>query len=202
MHRVRNTCIGKKILSISRLKLILCVDHAGEYGAVRIYDGQLSAFNICNKITLITPIIPIIPINIINDVKDMREHERKHYDNFTELMKRRSITPSKLLPLWNIAGFSLGWLTGICGANSAMVCTMAVEKVVVQHYNNQLSTFNHDDDTELTNIITTHRDEENTHHDYAHNHLSKQNQLLRYQILEAIIKTSSKAAISIQMKCT
>ena len=107
----------------SILDQIIRVDHAGEYGATRIYDGQIAVFGKDSKIG--------------KTIQHMADQEQEHIDKFNELLVEKRVRPTALLPLWNIAGFALGAGTALMGEKSAMACTEAVEKVIGEHYREQ-----------------------------------------------------------------
>ena len=102
---------------------IIRVDHAGEYGATRIYDGQIAIFGKESKIG--------------KTIQHMADQEQEHIDKFNELLIEKRVRPTALLPLWNVAGFALGAGTALMGEKAAMACTVAVEKVIGEHYKEQ-----------------------------------------------------------------
>ncbi len=99
------------------------VDQAGEYGAARIYDGQLAVLGEKHR-TAAT-------------IRRMREQEQRHLDVFDDLVARRGTRPTALQPIWNIAGYTLGAMTALMGEKAAMACTVAVEEVIEEHYEAQ-----------------------------------------------------------------
>eukprot|EP00002_Diphylleia_rotans_P039221 TRINITY_DN904_c0_g1_i1.p1 TRINITY_DN904_c0_g1~~TRINITY_DN904_c0_g1_i1.p1 ORF type:complete len:228 (-),score=42.00 TRINITY_DN904_c0_g1_i1:73-756(-) len=134
---------------------ILRVDHAGERGATMIYKGQLDALRGTPEEHLI---------------KTMADQEQEHLDKFNELLPDRRVRPTMLLPLWEAAGYSLGYITGKMGKETAMLCTVAVEKVIGSHYNDQLRTLHETrfkDEKDLRSVIRKFRDDELEHHDIA-----------------------------------
>lgn len=137
----------------SLLDKILRVDHAGEFGANRIYAGQMAVLGSSN----VGPVI-----------KDMWDQEKEHLQKFEELLPKYRARPSMLLPFWNVAGFVLGAGTALLGKESAMACTVAVEEVIADHYNNQIRELMADDpvqNKELLDTLKKFRDEELHHHD-------------------------------------
>ena len=122
----------------SILHQIIRVDHAGEYGATRIYDGQIAVFGKDSKIG--------------KTIQHMADQEQEHIDKFNELLVEKRVRPTALLPLWNIAGFALGAGTALMGEKSAMACTVAVEKVIGEHYREQQELLE-DDEKELKKTI-------------------------------------------------
>ena len=114
----------------SRIDRFLRVDHAGELGAKRIYQGQLAVLK--NH--------PVAP-----EIEHMKEQEQHHLDTFENLINEYQTRPSVLTPLWNGAGFMLGAVTAAMGPKAAMACTIAVEEVIGEHYREQAETL---DDSE------------------------------------------------------
>ena len=104
------------------------VDHAGERGAIKIYEGQLLALN-----TLIKD------ENLKKTIEAMKVHEKEHCDYFENEIKKRKIKPTKMLPLWDLLGVGLGFGSTILGKKAAMLCTASVEEVIDKHYLNQIN---------------------------------------------------------------
>lgn len=102
---------------------IIRVDHAGEFGADRIYAGQMAVLGH-------TQSGPTI--------KHMWEQEKVHRSEFEKLIREYRVRPTVMTPIWNVAGFMLGAGTALLGEKAAMACTVAVETVIVEHYNDQL----------------------------------------------------------------
>ncbi len=165
------------------LKEIIRVDHAGEYGATRIYDGQIAIFGKNSKIG--------------NTIKHMADQEQEHIDKFNELILEYRVRPTALLPLWNVAGFALGASTALLGEKAAMACTVAVEKVIGEHYDEQLNLLN-DDQKELKKTISKFRDDELEHHDIGIEHDAEN--APGYKIMSKIIELGCKTAIAISKK--
>jgi len=109
----------------SILEEIIRVDHAGEFGATRIYDGQIAIFGKKSKIG--------------KTIKHMADQEQEHIETFEKLILNHRVRPTALLPVWNVAGYFLGVATAMMGEKAAMACTVAVEKVIGEHYHKQLS---------------------------------------------------------------
>lgn len=126
----------------------LRVDHAGEYGARRIYEGQLA-------------ILKGTPAE--KKIRHMYEQEKAHLDTFDGLLREHRVRPSALMPLWHVGGFMLGAATALLGEKAAMACTVAVESVIGEHYGEQLETLPAEE-TALKETITRFRDEEMEHH--------------------------------------
>ncbi|XP_038220835.1 5-demethoxyubiquinone hydroxylase, mitochondrial [Zerene cesonia] len=169
----------------SHLDEIIRVDHAGELGADRIYAGQMAVLGTSKEGPLI---------------QHMWEQEKKHREKFEELISKYRVRPTVMTPLWNIAGFALGAGTALLGKEAAMACTVAVETVIVDHYNDQLRTLMEDPnvDKEILETITKFRDEEQEHHDTGIDHGAEQAPF--YQALSEVIKTGCKVAIAISKK--
>lgn len=128
----------------------------------------------------------------------MWDQEKKHRAKFEELIVKHRVRPTALLPIWNVAGFVLGAGTALLGTKAAMACTVAVEDVIVEHYNDQLRSLMENKeniDKELLETIQKFRDEELEHHDTGLEHGAKQAPF--YQILTNVIKTGCKTAIAI-----
>lgn len=130
-------------------------------------------------------------------IKHMWEQEKKHRDEFEQLIKKYRVRPTAMLPLWNVAGFLLGAGTGLIGEKAAMACTVAVETVIVEHYNDQLRQLMDDDNVnkELMDTIKKFRDEEQEHHDTGIDNGAEQAPF--YQLLTNVIKAGCKTAIKI-----
>ena len=159
------------------LERIVRVDHAGEYGAVRIYEGQLAVLGNSNKADVI---------------RHMAEQEREHLDKFNELIGARRVRPTALMPVWHAAGFALGAATALMGERAAMACTAAVEEVIDEHYAKQAAALG-DDEAELRKTIEKFREDELEHRDTAIAHEAEETP--GYEALSAVIKKGSKLAI-------
>ncbi|CAH0765985.1 unnamed protein product [Diatraea saccharalis] len=167
------------------LDKIIRVDHAGELGADRIYAGQMAVLGGTAEGPLI---------------RHMWEQEKKHREAFEKLINEYRVRPTVLTPLWNVAGFALGAGTALLGKEAAMACTVAVETVIVDHYNDQLRTLMEDPnvDKEILETITKFRDEEQEHHDTGIDHGAEQAPF--YKALTEVIKTGCKVAIEISKR--
>ena len=108
------------------LEEIIRVDHAGERGAIKIYEGQLLALKTFKQ-----------DEELKKKIEDMREHEKEHFEFFDKEIQKRKIKPTKLLPLWDLMGITLGFGTAMMGKKAAMLCTASVEEVIDGHYKNQ-----------------------------------------------------------------
>ena len=110
-----------------KLEEFIRVDHAGERGAIKIYEGQLLALNTLIKND-----------NLKKMIIDMKKHEEEHSNFFENEIEKRNIEPTKLLPLWDLLGLGLGFGSTILGKKAAMLCTASVEEVIDEHYKNQI----------------------------------------------------------------
>lgn len=170
----------------SRAQLIerfIRVDQAGEYGAVRIYEGQL---RVLGK----TDSGPVI--------SHMLGQEQDHLDTFSNMVGQRRVRPTALLPLWHLAGFALGAGTALMGQKAAMACTVAVEEVIDEHYAAQIKKLEAmeamgGDERELSKICEKFRRQELEHRDTAIDNGAEQ--APGYEGLSALIKTGSRFAI-------
>ena len=162
------------------------VDHAGERGAIKIYEGQLLALNTFVK-----------DENLKKTIEKMKSHEKEHLDFFNKEIKKRNIKPTKLLPLWDLLGVGLGFSSAIIGKKATMLCTASVEEVIDEHYQNQINELDSDEKV-LKEKIKKFRDDELHHRDIAYEQGASEKGL--YAILDKIIKTGSKVAINISEK--
>ena len=169
-----------------KLEEFIRVDHAGERGAIKIYEGQLLALS-----------------TIINDddlkktIKNMKEHEEEHCNFFEDEIKKRNIKPTKFLPLWDLLGLGLGFGSTILGKKAAMLCTASVEEVIDGHYKNQIDQIG-PDEKNLKNNIIKFRNDEIHHKDIAYKEGATKEGF--YVLIDKIIKTGSKLAIKISEK--
>ena len=162
------------------------VDHAGERGAIKIYEGQLLALNTFVKNDKLKKII-----------EDMKEHEKEHCEYFENEIEKRNIKPTKFLKLWDLLGISIGFGSTLLGKKAAMLCTASVEEVIQEHYANQIKHLQ-SDEKKLKDKIIKFREDEIDHKDTAYEEgATKQGP---YTILDNIIKTGSRIAISISEK--
>ena len=169
-----------------KLEEFIRVDHAGERGAIKIYEGQLLALNTIVKDDDLKKII-----------NDMKEHEQEHCDFFEREIKKRNISPTKLLPIWDLLGLGLGFGSTILGKKAAMLCTASVEEVIDEHYKNQIDQLENDEKN-LKKIITKFRKDELDHKDIAYEEGATKKGF--YYLMDKVIKTGSKFAISISEK--
>lgn len=153
------------------------VDHAGEYGAVRIYAGQRAVLG---------------EGPAADAVAEMAEQEAKHLAAFDEIVADRGVRPTALMPVWHVAGYALGAVTGLMGERAAMACTVAVEEVIDEHYAEQAQRLG-DDEAELRARIEQFRAEEIEHHDTALAHEAED--APAYDLLTGAVKAGSRFAI-------
>ena len=168
------------------LEEIIRVDHAGERGAIKIYEGQLLALKTFKQNE---------PLK--RKIEDMKEHEREHYEYFDNEIKKRNIKPTKLLPLWDLMGVTLGFGTAMLGEKAAMLCTASVEEVIDEHYKDQTFKLGNDE-TKLKEKIKKFRQDELDHKEIAYDNGATKKGL--FGILDKVIKTSSRIAITISEK--
>ena len=168
------------------LEELIRVDHAGERGAIKIYEGQLLALKTFKQ-----------DENLKKQIEEMKEHEKEHYEFFDKEIRQRNIKPTKLLPLWDLLGVSLGFGTAMLGKKATMLCTASVEEVIGDHYKNQTYKLE-EDEKELKKKIIKFRDDELNHKDIAYEGGATKDGL--YGILDKLIKTSSRIAIKISEK--
>ena len=158
---------------------IIRVDHAGEFGASRIYAGQLAVLGRGKKAELI---------------RHMKAQEDVHLQTFAGLIGERRVRPTALLPLWNIAGFTLGAVTAALGTRAAMACTVAVEEAIYEHYQAQAETLG-DDERPLRDTIEQFRADELEHRDIG---LENEAELAPgYRLMSRVIKAGCRVAIAI-----
>ena len=170
----------------SKVEEFIRVDHAGERGAVKIYEGQLLALNTIVKND-----------NLKKTIEDMKEQELEHCQFFEGEIKKRNIRPTKFLPLWDLLGVGLGFGSTLLGKKAAMLCTASVEEVIDKHYLNQINQLG-PEEKELKKKITKFRQDELDHKDIAYEEGASKKGF--YSIMDKIIKTGSKIAIRISEK--
>jgi ubiquinone biosynthesis monooxygenase Coq7 len=159
------------------------VDQAGEYGATRIYAGQLAVLGDDHPAARI--------------IARMALQEKRHLDHFDQLMTDRGIRPTVLQPIWSVAGHALGAVTALMGPNAAMACTAAVETEIDKHYSDQLRQLGNDD-PDLSATITEFQLEELEHRDTAI--ASGAENSFGYPVLSALIRAGCRAAISLSKR--
>ena len=170
----------------NKVEEFIRVDHAGERGAVKIYEGQLLALNTIIKND-----------SLKKKIEDMKEHEIEHCQFFEKEIKKRNIKPTKFLPLWDLLGVGLGFGTILLGKKAAMLCTASVEEVIDKHYLNQINNLDNSE-KDLKEKITKFRQDEIDHKDIAYDEGATKKG--SYLLLDRIIKTGSRIAINISEK--
>jgi len=165
------------------LQEIIRVDHAGEYSATRIYEGQIAVFGENTKIGKI--------------IQHMADQEQEHIEKFQELIVEERVRPTVLLPIWSVAGYALGAGTALMGEKAAMACTVAVEKVIGEHYQEQITLLKQDQ-KKLKSTIKKFAADELEHHDIGIAHDAES--ATGYKVLTKIIEIGCKAAIAVSKK--
>lgn len=165
-----------------KVKQAIRVNHAGEYGAKRIYAGQMAVLknDPCYE-----------------ELKHMAEQEQEHLSYFENEIKQRRVRPTALLPVWHVLGFAVGAATALAGKKTAMACTVAVEETIDQHYREQLGELQ-DDEKKLKKNIEKFRQEELEHRDIGLEHEAEK--AFGYQLVSQAIKLGSKVAIEISKR--
>ena len=169
-----------------KIEEFIRVDHAGERGAIKIYEGQLLALNTVVKND-----------ELKKKIEEMQIHEREHCNYFEKEIKKRNIKPTKFLPIWDLLGVGLGFGSTLIGKKAAMLCTASVEEVIDKHYQNQINQLENDE-KELKDKIVKFRNDEIHHKDIAYKEGATKDGL--YSIMDKVIKTGSKIAIRISEK--
>jgi len=153
------------------------VDHAGEYGAKRIYEGQLAVLGKSES---------------SRAIKEMADAEMLHLETFDRLLVERKVRPTVLSPIWHFAGFALGSATALLGEKAAMACTVAVEEVIEEHYKKQAKQLD-EEDSELRKTIEEFAEDEASHKNTALDHEAEEAVL--YRPMVKAIKSGTRIAI-------
>ncbi len=159
------------------------VDQAGEYGATRIYQGQLAVLGDGHPTS--------------RAIARMALQEKRHLDHFDQLMTDRGIRPTILQPFWNVAGHALGAVTALMGPDAAMACTAAVETEIDKHYSDQIRSLGAED-PDLSHTITDFQAEELEHRDTAI--AAGAENAFGYPILSAFIRAGCRVAIELSKR--
>ena len=168
------------------LEEIIRVDHAGERGAIKIYEGQLLALKTIKQ------------DNLLKDkIEEMKEHEKEHLEFFEKEIYKRKIKPTYLLPLWDVMGVALGFGSALLGKKAAMLCTASVEEVIENHYQNQLKKLGNDE-KDLKTKIEKFKGDEINHKNIAYEAGATNKGI--YYIMDKVIRTGSRIAINISEK--
>ena len=169
-----------------KIEEFIRVDHAGERGAIKIYEGQLLALNTFVK-----------DDELKKTIEEMKEHEHEHANYFEQEIRKRNIKPTKFLPLWDLLGVGLGFGSTLLGKKAAMLCTASVEEVIDKHYLDQINQLG-PEEKELKKKIIKFREDELHHKDIAYDEGATKKGF--YSLMDKIIKTGSKIAINISEK--
>ena len=167
------------VTSTDDIGAMIRVDHAGEYGAVRIYEGQLAVLGARKDAA-----------KTVASIKRMAEQEQRHLKKFDDLINERRVRPTALEPVWRLAGFALGAVTAMMGEKAAMACTAAVEEVIDSHYASQLDRL---EDPELKETVADFRRDEIAHRNEALAHGAEDTP--GYRVLSEAIKAGCRFAI-------
>ncbi|MGK2911395.1 MAG: demethoxyubiquinone hydroxylase family protein [Sphingobium sp.] len=162
---------------------MLRVDQAGEYGATRIYAGQLAVMGDRHPMSRV--------------IAGMAGQEERHRQLFDRMLVERKVRPTILQPIWNVAGYALGAVTAAMGPEAAMACTAAIETEIDRHYAEQREELG-DQDTELSAVIEDFQAEEVEHRDAALAHGAEK--ALGYALLSGVIRLGCRAAIKISAR--
>ena len=168
------------------LEEIIRVDHAGERGAIKIYEGQLLALKTIKQ-----------DESLLNTIEEMKEQEKEHLEYFEKEIRKRKIKPTSLLPLWDIMGVALGFGSALLGKKATLLCTASVEEVIENHYENQLGKIG-EDEKDLKTKIEKFKGDEVNHKNTAYESGAGRTGI--YSIMDKIIRTGSKIAITISEK--
>ena len=172
--------------NLKKIEEFIRVDHAGERGDIKIYEGQLLALKTIKQDEKLKDII-----------EEMKDHEKDHLEYFEKEIQKRNMKPTYLLPLWDLMGISLGFGTVLLGKKAAMLCTASVEEVIENHYENQLRKIG-EDEKDLKTKIKKFKGDEVNHKNIAYESGATKNGL--YSIMDKIIRTGSKIAITVSEK--
>lgn len=173
---------GRRLSEADRASM-LRVDQAGEFGATRIYAGQLAVMGDRHPDTRL--------------IAGMAAQEERHRQTFDAMITRRGVRPTVLAPIWDVAGFALGAVTAAIGPKAAMACTAAIETEIDRHYAEQLVQLG-EDDTELSAVIADFQAEEVEHRDAALAHGARQ--APAYPLLSGAIRLGCRAAIALSKR--
>jgi len=168
------------------LEEIIRVDHAGERGALKIYEGQLLALKTIKQ-----------DESLKDKIEEMKEQEKEHLEYFEKEIQKRKIKPTYLLPLWDVMSVALGFGSALLGKKATMVSTASVEEVIDEHYKNQLKKLGNDE-KDLKKKIEKFKEDEVNHKNMAYKSGATNKGV--YSIMDKVIKTGSKIAITISEK--
>ena len=168
------------------LEEIIRVDHAGELGAIKIYEAQLLALKTIKQDN-----------GLKDKIEEMKEKEKEHLEYFEKEIQKRKIKPTYLLPVWDLMGVTIGFGTALLGKKAAMLCTASVEEVIDGHYQNQIKKLGNDE-KDLKEKIEKFKVDEVDHKNMANESGATYKGL--YSIMDKIIQTGSRIAITISEK--
>ena len=168
------------------LEEIIRVNHAGERGAIKIYEGQLLALKTIKQ-----------DESLKDKIEKMKEQEKEHLEYFEKEIQKRKIKPTYVLPLWDIMGVTLGFGTALLGKKAAMLCTASVEEVIESHYQNQLKKLGNDE-MELKAKIEKFKGDEVEHKNMAYEAGATNKGI--YSIMDKVIRVGSRIAITVSEK--
>jgi len=168
------------------LEEIIRVDHAGERGAIKIYEGQLLALKTIKQ-----------DETLKDKIEEMREQEKEHLEYFEKEIQKRKIKPTYLLPLWDVMSVALGFGSTLLGKRATLLCTASVEEVIEEHYQDQLKKLGNDE-KDLKKKIEKFKKDEINHKNIAYESGAINTGL--YSIMDKVIKTGSRIAITISEK--
>ena len=168
------------------LEEIIRVDHAGERGAIKIYEGQLLALKTIKQ-----------DENLLNIIEEMKEQEKEHLEYFEKEIQKRKIKPTYLLPVWDLMSVALGFGSALLGKKAAMLCTISVEEVIDDHYQSQLKKIG-DDQKDLKEKIEKFKMNKVDHKNIAYESGATNKGL--YSIMDKVIRTGSRIAITVSEK--
>ena len=168
------------------LEEIIRVDHAGERGAIKIYEGQLLALKTIKQ-----------DKSLEEKIEEMKEQEKEHLKYFEGEIRKRKIKPTYFLPLWDVMSITLGFGTALLGKKAAMLCTASVEEVIEDHYQNQLKKLGNDE-KDLKTKIEKFKGDEINHKNIAYEAGATNKGI--YYIMDKVIRTGSRIAINISEK--
>jgi len=174
---------GTQPLDSRDIEAMIRVDHAGEFGALRIYEGQIAVLSRTRP-----------GGTDVEAIRQMAAQEQKHFDAFDRMIKDRAVRPTALEPLWRAAGFALGAATALLGEKAAMACTVAVEDVIDEHYSRQITRLDKSE-PELKAAIEDFHADECAHRDEALERGAQQ--APAYPLLSAAIRLSCRVAIAL-----
>jgi ubiquinone biosynthesis monooxygenase Coq7 len=169
----------------TEIEEMIRVDHAGEYGATRIYQGQIAVLEAVSR-----------DEKALAAIRRMAAQESRHLERLNQIVNERGIRPTALSPIWDVAGFALGAATALLGSRAAMACTAAVEEVIDDHYGGQLERLV--SDPELKQAIGEFRADEIAHRDEALAHGAED--APAYRLLSDTIKAGCRLAIRLSEK--